>query len=64
MLTLHKSTHYAAYLMQSGLIVESTRKSGGVVLRIDYPQFAEYVDALRTAIDTHEADALCKALLN
>jgi len=64
MLTLYKSTHYAAHLMQSGLIVESTRKTGGVVLRIDHPQFADYVDALRTAIDTHEADALCKALLN
>jgi len=65
MLTIHKSTHYAAYLMNSsGLIVESTRKAGGVQLRPDHPQFAEYVDALRTAIDDKEADALCKALLN
>lgn len=64
MLTLHTSAHYAAHLIQGSLIVESTRKTGGVVLRIDHPQFAEYVDALRTAIDDSEADALCRALLN
>jgi hypothetical protein len=48
----------------SGLIVQSTRKSGGVQMRSDHPQFADYVDAFRTAIDASEADALCKALLN
>ena len=64
MLTLHKSAHYAAHLIQSGLIIESTRKSGGVQMRHDHPQFADYVDAFRTAIDTDEADALCRALLN
>jgi hypothetical protein len=65
MLTLHQSANYAVYLLNnSGLIVESTRKSGGVQLRADHPQFAEYVDAFRTAIDSTEADALCKALLN
>ena len=65
MLTLHKSAHYAAYLLNnSGLIVESTRKPGGVQLRPNHPQYADYVDALRTAIDSKEADALCKALIN
>lgn len=65
MITIHKSAYYAAYLLNSsGLIIESTRKSGGVNLRHDHPQFAEYVDALRTAIDDQEADALCRALLN
>jgi hypothetical protein len=65
MLTIHKSAHYAAYLLNnSGLIVESTRKLGGVQMRPDHPQYAEYVDALRTAIDSKEADALCKALIN
>ena len=64
MLTIHESSNYAAYLLNnSGLIVESTRKSGGVQMRPDHPQYAEYVDALRTAIDSSEADALCKALL-
>lgn len=65
MMTIHQSANYAAHLMNnSGLIVESTRKQGGVQLRPDHPQFAEYVDAIRTAIDADEADALCKALLS
>lgn len=64
MLTLHTSAHYAAHLLNnSGLIIESTRKAGGVQLRPDHPQYAEYVDAFRTAIDESEADALCRALL-
>jgi hypothetical protein len=64
MLTLHESANYAAHLLNnSGLIVESTRKPGGVQLRPDHPQYAEYVDALRTAIDSNEADLLCKALM-
>jgi hypothetical protein len=65
MITLHQSSNYSAYLLNSsGLIIESTRKTGGVQMRHDHPQFAEYVDAFRTAIDQSEADALCKALLN
>lgn len=65
MLTIHQSANYAAHLMNnSGLIIESTRKAGGVQLRPDHPQYAEYVDAIRTAIDDKEADALCKALLS
>jgi maltose-binding protein MalE len=65
MLTLHKSAHYAAHLLNnSGLVIESTRKTGGVQLRPNHPQYGEYVDAFRTAIDAAEADALCRALLN
>lgn len=65
MLTIHKSAHYVAHLLNnSGLVIESTRKPGGVQLRPNHPQYSEYVDAIRTAIDTEEADALCRALLN
>lgn len=65
MLTLHESANYAAYLLNnSGLIVESTRKTGGVQMRPDHPQYAQYVDAIKTAIDSDEADALCRALIN
>ena len=65
MLTLHESANYAAYLLNnSGLIiVQSTRKAGGVRLAPEHPQYADYVAAFETAIDTHEADALCRALL-
>jgi len=63
--TLHTSTHYTAHLHpRAGLIVQSTRKAGGVQMRPDHPQFADYVDAIRTAIDSAEADALCKALIS
>ena len=63
--TIHKSAYYAAHVHpRAGLIVESTRKAGGVQLKPDHPQFADYVDAIKTAIDSQEADALCRALLN
>jgi hypothetical protein len=65
MYTIHQSANYAAHLLNSsGLVIESTRKTGGVQLRPDHPQYAQYVDAIRTAIDAKEADALCRALLN
>lgn len=65
MKTIHQSARYAAYLHpRAGLIVQSTRKPGGVQMRPDHPQFADYVDAIKTAIDSDEADQLCKALLN
>jgi ABC-type glycerol-3-phosphate transport system substrate-binding protein len=65
MITIHSSSNYSAHLLNSsGLIIESTRKKGGVQLRPEHPQYSEYVDAIRTAIDSNEADALCRALLN
>jgi hypothetical protein len=65
MLTLHISSNYSAYLANSaGIIVESTRKTGGVNMKPDHPQFSEYLEAFRSAIDLHEADLLCKALLS
>lgn len=65
MQTIHASSRYTAHLHpRAGLIIESTRKAGGVNLRPDHPQFADYVDAIKTAIDGAEADTLCKALIN
>lgn len=65
MQTIHQSTHYTAHLHdRAGLIVQSARKPGGVNMHPDHPQFADYVDAIKTAIDASEADALCKALIN
>lgn len=65
MKTIHQSPRYTAYLHpRAGLIVQSTRKPGGVNMRPDHPQFAAYVDAIKTAIDASEADQLCKSLLN
>jgi len=65
MKTLHTSQHYAAYQHPvAGLIVQSTRKAGGARMAPDHFQYENYVDAFETAIDTHEADSLCRALLN
>jgi hypothetical protein len=62
--TLHLG-RYAAYLHpKAGLIIQSTRKPGGIQMRPDHPQFAEWVDSIQTAIDVAEADALCKSLLS
>ena len=64
MKTLHTSNKYAAYVHpKAGLIVQSTRKPGGVQMRPDHPQYTAYVEAIETAIDAAEADALCKALI-
>ena len=64
MKTLHLG-RYAAYLHpKAGLIIQSTRKPGGIQMRPDHPQFAEWVDSIQTAIDVAEADALCKSLLS
>ena len=64
MQTIHQSAYYTAHLHpRAGLIIESARKPGGVQMRPDHPQFASYVDAIKTAIDSREADALCRALM-
>lgn len=49
---------------KAGLIIQSARKHGGVNMKPDHVQYQAYVEALTTAIDTQEADALCKALLS
>jgi len=65
MKTLHTSQHYTAYQHPiAGLIVQSNRKTGGARMAPDHPQYANYVDAFETAIDSFEGDALCRALLN
>lgn len=62
---LHSSPRYTAYLHpRAGLIVQSARKAGGINMRPDHPQFAEYVEAISTAIDTKEGDIICRALVN
>lgn len=65
MITIHKSAHYAAHVHPSaGLIVESTRKAGGVRLAPDHPQYNEWLYSIWDCHDQYEADALCRALLN
>ena len=64
MLTIHQSQLYEAFVHPTaGLIVQSKRKTGGVNMRPDHPQYNDWVEAFTTAIDAVEADDLCKALL-
>ena len=65
MITIHKSAYYAAYLHdKAGLIIQSTRKQGGIRIEPEHPQYENWLYAIRTSLDNIEADALCKALLN
>lgn len=65
MITIHKSAYYAAHIHdKAGLIVESTRKQGGVRLSPEHPQYEEWLYAIWDCHDAQEADALCRALLN
>lgn len=65
MKTYQTTANYTACVhSRAGLIVQSARKAGGVRLAPEHPQYAEWVEAFETAIDKHEADALCRALIN
>ena len=65
MKTFNTSANYVACNHpKAGLIIQSSRKAGGINMRPDHPQYNDYLEALTTAIDTQEADALCKSLLS
>jgi hypothetical protein len=61
---LHNSCRYSACIVKPGLVVQSHRTGTGRLLATDHPQFADYAAAFDAALDSAEADALCKALLN
>ena len=65
--TLYGGPFYRAELLTSahgGLIVTRKRKRGGVILKPDHSQYADYVETFRTALDDSERSALCRALLD
>lgn len=65
MITFNTSHRYIACMHpKAGLIIQSSRKAGGVRMATDHPQYIGYVEAFETALDAVEADALCRALLN
>ena len=54
--------HYTACEFNGGLIVTRKRKRGGVHLIGD--QAPIWIDAIKTAIDASEANAMCREVLN
>ena len=59
---LFDSQHYTACEFKGGLIVTRKRKRGGVHLVGD--QAPIWIDAIKTAIDAGEANAMCREILN
>lgn len=60
---LHNSGRYNACLTRAGIVVQSHRTGTGKLLPVSHQQFADYLEAFDTVLDSIEADALCKALL-
>ena len=58
---IHKGAHYSACVLACGdLIVTSNRKQRGI--RLIDAHAAEWIDAISTAIDSAEAESLCRAV--
>lgn len=53
--------HFACVLPNGNLVVQSNRTRKGVQLLA--PAATEWIDGIKTAIDTDEADALCRVIL-
>lgn len=60
---IYNSSHYSACVVRAGLVVQSHRTGTGKLLPCSHPQYADYVDAIESAIDRAEGDALCRALM-
>jgi hypothetical protein len=62
---IHKSSYYSAYHHpEAGLIIQTTKGKGGRYMKPTHPQFNDYLQNIINAIDSDEADALCRALYN
>lgn len=59
---IHSSGRYNACITRAGLIVQSHRTGSGRLMPTNHSQFRDYVEAIETAIDSQEADDICKAL--
>lgn len=60
---IYAGTHYRAYEHMGTLIVESTRKRGGVHIT-DGESAKAWIDFIENAVDKAEAHDLCRALMN
>ena len=60
---LFNSSRFVACVTRAGLIVQSHRTGTGKLLPHTHPQYAGYVEAIETALDMQEGDALCRSLM-
>lgn len=60
---IHQCRHYEAFEHKGGIIVHKRGNTqGGKYLGADYGA-AVWIDAIKTAMDSLEASALCRAVL-
>jgi hypothetical protein len=57
------SSAYVASVHSFGLVVQSHRTGTGKILPASHAQFTEYAEAIETALDNTEGNALCRALI-
>lgn len=60
---LFNSSRFVACVTRAGLIVQSHRTGTGKLLPHTHQQYADYVEAIETVMDTEEGDVLCRALM-
>ena len=60
---IFSSGKYSASVHSFGLVVQNHRTGTGKMLPVSHDQFNDYVEAIETAMDSTEADTLCRALL-
>jgi hypothetical protein len=60
---IFNSGRYSASVHSFGMVVQNNRTGTGKILPVSHDQFNEYVEAIETAMDSTEADTLCRALL-
>lgn len=59
---IFENQHYQACVWEGALIISHKRKRGGKQL-VAGKQADEWIDAIKTAIDASEANALCRGFL-
>lgn len=59
---IHRGAHYEAFTLKGGLIVHKRGNTNGGRYLIG-SQAPQWIEAIQTALDSREADSLCKAIL-
>ena len=60
---LYTSNRYTACLIGPGLVIQDNYHGTGKLLPTTHPQYADYIEAIETALDKAEADMICRVFL-